>query len=123
MAAKMMASDMVITLTTTIKSSVFSTDCRNFISRKSLVKFSKPTNVRLDEKPPHLYRDMRKILKVGRIMKTKNRSTAGSTHIAMNLPLPFCLSKAFPPLKGLTDEKGRGEQLPACRGQRMADLT
>ena len=54
MAAKTMASDMVMTLTTTIRSRVFSTDCKNFMSLKSLVKFSKPTNVRLDEKPPHL---------------------------------------------------------------------
>lgn len=58
-------------------------------SFKSMEKFFMPTKVSLAEKALRSYRDIRKTLTVGTIMKMVNRSTAGATQAKINPPRPL----------------------------------
>ncbi len=67
-----------------------------FISCINNTKLLNPTKVLSADSPPHFNVDIQKTLRVGKIMNTPNKITAGARHKIMNLRLSFFLFIAAP---------------------------
>ena len=96
--AKTSANAKVTIVTTTISKIMFCIDLIKLVSDINVLKFFRPTNASFGEYAPFSNNDIRNTFKVGNIINTKNKITAGAMHTAKKPLRPlafFILSHSF----------------------------